>query len=95
MHLEPKNLGTIPLPRLFRHERRINLKQNIRKRGAEIRAVDIGMAGRFGGIEVLAFGAVELYALDVGEVGEACGKERGGGAEDAGAFAEGGGFVFF
>lgn len=53
------------------------------------------MPGRFRVVEVLAFGAVELDGGAGREVGEPGGEEGMCVAEDAGAFAEVGFFVFF
>ena len=65
------------------------------ERGAEVGAVDGGVAGGFGIVQVLAFAAVEFDGLDVREVGHAGREEGVVGAGDAGAFAEVGFFVFF
>ena len=52
------------------------------------------MAAALWVVQVFAFAAVELDALDVGQVREACGEERVRGAGDAGAFAEVEAFIF-
>ena len=95
MDLEPKDLRLIPLNTLLRHQRGVDLEQDVCKRGAEIGAVDGGVPRGLGVVDVFAFAAVELYGLDGGEVGEAGGEERVRGAGDAGAFAEVGFLVFF
>ena len=95
MNPEPKHPRTIPLLALFGNKGRVNLKEDVGEGSAEIGAVDVGVAGGFGVVEVFAFGAVEFDGLDVGVVGHAGGEEWGGGAEDAGTFAEVGFFVFF
>ena len=61
---------------LLNRQSRIHLKQDILKTGAEVCAVDGGVPAALGVVEIFAFPAVELYALDVGEVGEAGGEER-------------------
>ena len=95
MHLEAENPRTIPLFAFFGHKGRIDLEQDIRERSTEVGAIDVGVPGGFGVVEVFAFGAVEFDGLDVWIIGHAGGEEGGGGAEDARAFAEIGFFVFF
>lgn len=95
MNLEPKHPGTIPLFALFGNKGRVNLKEDVGEGSPEVGAIDVGVAGGFGVVEVFAFGAVEFDGLDVWVVGHAGGQERGRGAEDAGTFAEVGFFVFF
>lgn len=95
MDLEAENPGTIPLLAFLGHERRIDLEEDVGEGSAEVSAIDIGVAGGFGVVEIFAFRAVEFDGLDVWIVGHACGKEGGGAAEEAGAFAEIGFFVFF
>lgn len=63
--------------------------------GAEIGAVDGGVAGRFRVIKIFAFATVQLYGLNIRKVGEAGGEERVGEAGNARAFAEVRFFVFF
>lgn len=63
--------------------------------GAEEGAVDLGVPGRLGIVDVLAAGAVELDGLGVGHVGEAHGQEGVGVAHDARTLAEVAFFVFF
>lgn len=65
------------------------------ERGTEIGAVDGGVPGGFGVVEVFALGAVELDELGAGRVGHAGGEEVVGFAVDAGAFAEIAFFVLF
>lgn len=93
MHFEPKNPRAIPVLVLLRHQRRVHLKQDVRETRPEVGAVDVGVAGRFRVVEVLALGAVELDGSAGGEVREAGREERVGVAEDPGAFAEVGFFV--
>ena len=94
MNLESKDPRHMPRPALLRYQRRIHLKDDVVEGRAEVGAVDGGVAGCLGVVDVLAFGAVHLYGFLVGEVGLAHGQEGVGVAEDAGAFAEIGFFVF-
>lgn len=95
MHLESKNPGHIPRRGLDGNQQWIHLKENILERGAKVCAVDGGVPGGFGVVEVFALGAVELDVLGAGRVGHAGGEEVVGFAVDPGAFAEVAFFVFF
>jgi len=55
---------------------------------AEVGAVDYGMAGGFGVVEVFAAGAVEFYGGGVRDVGLTHGEEGLRFAHYAGAFAK-------
>ena len=79
---------------LLSRQGRIHLKQDILEAGPKIRAVDSGMPAALWVVQVFAFAAVELHALDVWQVGEASRKEWVRGAGDAGAFTEVEAFVF-
>lgn len=95
MHLEAKYPRFVPLDRFLGDESGIDLEENVLEGGAEVGAIDDGVAGRFRVVEVFAFGAVELDGLDVGEVGHAGWEEQVGVAHDAGTFAKVAFFVFF
>lgn len=62
--------------------------------GAEVGTVDGGVPRGFRIVDVFALGAVHLDGLLVGDIGLAHREERMRVADDAGAFAEVGFFVF-
>ena len=66
----------VALYRLGGDEGGVDLEDDVVEGGAKVRAVDGGVAGRLGVVNVLAASAVQLNGLDVGNVGEAHGEER-------------------
>ena len=94
MDLKPKDPGLIPLSTLDRDQSRVDLQKDVVERGAEVGAVDGGVARGLRVVHVFAFGAVEFYRFDVGVVGLPHGEEGVAVAGDAGTFAEVGFFVF-
>lgn len=76
MNFKPKDPRLIPLHTLLRHQCGVDLEQNVRERGAKVGAVDGGVPRGLGVVEVFALGAVKLYRLDGGEVGETGREER-------------------
>lgn len=95
MHFEAVDLGLVAAAGFFGDEGWVDLEEDVVERGAEVGAVDGGVARGLGVVEVFAFGAVELYAFLVRDVGEAHGEEGVVLAHYAGAFAEVAFFVFF
>lgn len=94
MDLEAEDLGDVTLHGLDGDESGVNLEQDVLEGSAEVSAVDGGVAAGFRVVDVLAFAAVELDRLDVGQVGHAGWEERLGFADHAGTFAEVGLLVF-
>lgn len=88
MHLEAKDLGLVPTLALVRQHGRIHLEQDVVKRGAEVSAIDDGVARGLWVVEVFAAGTVELHGGRVGQVGLAHGEERLRFAHDARAFSK-------
>lgn len=80
--------GLVSFLRLLRDQRGVDLEQDVLEGGAEVGAVDGGVAGGFRVVEVFTFGAVELDGLDVGVVRHAHGEERVVFAHDARTLAE-------
>lgn len=95
MHLEAEHLRLIPLGRFLRNKRRVDLEEDVLEGGAEVGAVDVGVAGGLWVVEVFAFAAVEFHGLDVWEVGHAGWEKRVGTADHTGAFAKIAFFIFF
>lgn len=93
--LEAEHLGHVAALGLGRHEGRVDLEEDVLEGGAEVGAVDGGVAAGFRVVEIFAAAAVEFHRLHVGEIGHAGWEERLRFAEHAGAFAEVGFFVFF
>lgn len=71
MHLEAEYLGLIPLNGLLRDHVRIDLEEDVLKGCAKVGAVNVGVAGGFGIVEIFAFAAEEFDRLGVGDVGHA------------------------
>jgi hypothetical protein len=94
MNLEPKHPRYMPPTALLRDQGRVDLEEDVVERGAEVRAVDGGVTGRFRVVDVFAFDAVHLYRFLVRDVGLAHGKQWVGVADHAWAFAEISFFVF-
>lgn len=86
--LEAVAPGRVALGGLGGRQGGVDLEEDLGERGAEVGAVDGGVAARLGVVEVLAAGAPELDGLLVGDVGQADGQEGVRVAVDAGAFAE-------
>lgn len=95
VQFESEHARDVASNRLFRYQGGVSRVEQVLESGAEIGAVDVGVAGGFGVVDVFAFAAVEFHGLDAGDVGHSRGEERLGVAVDAGAFAEFGFFVFF
>lgn len=88
VHLEAVDAGDVPLDAFGGDEGGIDLEDDVVEGGAEVGAVDGGMARGFGVVEVLAAGAVELDGLEVGDVGETHGEQGVRVTVDAGTFAK-------
>lgn len=88
MHLEAVDAGDVPLDAFGWNEGGVDLENDVVEGGAEVGAVDRGVARGFGVVEVLTPGAVELDGLEVGNVGETHGEQRVRVAVDAGTFAK-------
>lgn len=88
MHLEAVDAGDVPLDAFGGDEGGIDLEDDVVEGGAEVGAVDGGMARGFGVVEVLAAGAVELDGLEVGDVGETHREQGVRVTVDAGTFAK-------
>lgn len=86
--LEAVDAGHVPLDGLQGDKGGVDLEEDVVEGGAEVGAVDSGVAGRLWIIDVLAASAVQLDGLEVGHVGEAHGQQRVGLAHDAGALSE-------
>ena len=95
MNSKPVDSGLVPPLRLLRDQGRVDLEEDVQESGAEVRAVDAVVAGRLRVVDVLAFRAEKFHAGCAGRVVLAHGQEVLAAADDAGAFAEGAGFVFF
>lgn len=83
----------MPGSALLRDERRVDLEEDVVEGGAEVGAVDGGVAGGFRVVDVLAFGAVHLDGFLVRDVGLTHGEERVRVADYTRAFAKVGFFV--
>jgi hypothetical protein len=94
MDLEPEDLGLVAARRLGGHERGVHLEEHRVEGGAEVGAVDDGVARGLGVVDVFAAWAVEFDRGRVGDVGLAEGEEWLRVAEDPGAAAEVGFFEF-
>lgn len=94
MDLEAVDARHVALGALGGDEGGVDLEEDVVEGGAEVGAVDAGVAGGLWVIDVLALGAEELDGFEVGDVGEAHGEQGVGAAHDAGAFPEFGLFVF-
>jgi hypothetical protein len=88
MGFEPEAARYVTLVAFLRDEVLVDLEQDVGERGAEVGAVDAGVAGGLGAVDILAFGAVKLDALGVGEVAQANWEEGVGPAEHTRAPAE-------
>lgn len=86
--LEAVAPGRVALGGLGGRQGGVDLEEDLGEGGAEVGAVDGGVAARLWVVEVLAAGAPELDGLLVGDVGQADGQEGVRVAVDAGAFAE-------
>ena len=94
MYLEAENAWHMPCLTLLRDQGRVDLEENVVEGGAEVGAVDGGVARGLWVVDVLTFGAVHLHGFLVGDIGLAHGEEWVGVADYAGTFAEVGFFVF-
>lgn len=94
MNAEAKDLGVVAALGLCGQHGGVDLEEDVVEGGAEVGAVDDGVARRLGVVEVFAAGAVELDGGRVGHVRLAHGEERLRFAHDAGALAEVGFFEF-
>lgn len=88
MDLEAVDTGHVALGALGGDQGRVDLEDDVVEGGAEVGAVDGGVAGGFGVVGVFAAGAVELDGFEVGHIGEAHGEEGVGVTHDARAFSE-------
>lgn len=88
MHPEPVDLRFVAALGLWRQEAGVHLEEDVMERGAEVGAIDDGVAGGFWIVEVLAARAVELDSADVGVVVLAHGEQILTFAGKARAFAE-------
>lgn len=86
--LEAVAPGRVALGGLGGRQGGVDLEEDLGEGGAEVGAIDGGVAARLWVVEVLAAGAPELDGLLVGDVGQADGQEGVRVAVDAGAFAE-------
>lgn len=86
--LEAVAPGRVALDGLGGRQGGVDLEEDLGEGGAEIGAVDGGVAARLWVVEILAPGTPELDGLLVGDVGQADGQEGVRVAMDAGAFAE-------
>lgn len=86
--LEAVAPGRVALGGLGGRQGGVDLEEDLGEGGAEVGAVDGGVAARLWVVEVLAAGAPELDRLLVGDVGQADGQEGVRVAVDAGTFAE-------
>lgn len=86
--LEAVAPGRVALGGLGGRQGGVDLEEDLGEGGAEVGAVNSGVAARLWVVEVLAPGAPELDGLLVGNVGQANGQEWVRVAMDAGAFAE-------
>lgn len=93
VHLEAVDAGDVPFNAFGGDEGGVDLEDDVVKGGAEVGAVDGGVARGFGVVEVLAAGAVELDRLEIGNIGEAHGEQGVRVTVDAGTFAKLGLFV--
>lgn len=94
VQFESKHARDVPRDGFFGNESRVGGVKQVLESGAEVGAVDVGVAGGFGVVDVFAFAAVEFHGLYAGHVGHAGGEEGLEVAVDAGAFAKFGFFVF-
>jgi hypothetical protein len=92
--LESVASGRVALDGLGWRQGGVDLEENLGEGGAEVCAVDGGMAARLGIVEVLAPGAPELDRLLVRDVGQADGQEGMRVAVDARAFSKVGLLIF-
>jgi hypothetical protein len=88
VHLKAEDPGLVAALALGRQHVGVHLEEDVVEGGAEVGAVDDGVARRLWVVEVFAAGAVELHGGGVCDVGLAHGEERLGLAHDAGALAE-------
>lgn len=86
--LEAVAPGRVALGGLGGRQGGVDLEEDLGEGGAEVGAVDGGVAARLWVVEVLAPGAPQLDGLLVGYVGQADGQEGVRVAVDAGAFAK-------
>jgi len=86
--LEAVAPGRVALDGLGGRQGGVDLEEDLGEGGAEVGAVDGGVAARLWVVEVLAPGAPELDGLLVRDVSQADGQEGVRVAVDAGAFAE-------
>lgn len=87
-HSSAQSARSRPRGRLDRDQTRVDHEEHVGKGGAKIGAVDGGMSGGLGGVEVFTAGTVELDRLLVRDIGEAEGEEHLGVAQDAGTSAK-------
>lgn len=71
VNLEAKDFGLVAPDRLLRDQGRVNLEENVLKRGAKVSAIDVGVAAGFWVVQVLAFTTIELDGLCMWVIGEA------------------------
>lgn len=88
MHLEAVDAGDVSLDAFGGDEGGVDLEDDVVEGGAEVGAIDGGVARGFGVVEILAAGAVELDGLEVGDIGEAHGEQGVRVAVDARAFTK-------
>lgn len=88
MHLEAVAARDVPLDALCRHQGGVHLEEDVVERGAEVSAVDGGVARRLGVVDILASRAVQLDGLGVGHVREPHRQQGVRRTHDARALAE-------
>lgn len=93
VYFEAVDARDVSLDALGGDERWVDLEDDVVEGGAEVGTVDGGVTGGLWVVEILAAGAVELDWFEVGDIGEAHGKEGMGVAVDARAFSKLGLFV--
>lgn len=95
MYLEAEDLGFIPSRRFVRYKSGVDLEHDIDKGRAEVSAINGGMAGGFGVVEIFASRTVEFDVLGIVDVRHAGREQVLGFAVNPGTFAKISFLVFF